>query len=208
MKFFIYEVTNLINNKKYRGFHKTNNIEDSYLGSGPAIKNAIKKYGKENFKREILEYCNSFEELLVREEFFVNEEWVKRNDTYNMRIGGKQSIGRLTGLTEESKKKISETLKSKYASGEVKGTKGSKRTNEQKQKMSKIQKEIYNSEKGIKLREKLSILKKGKTAWNKGKKMSSEYCKRNSESHKGIVQSEETKKKRSESMKRFYANKK
>ena len=36
---------------------------------------------------------------------------------------------------------------------------------------------------------------KGKTAWNKGKKMSEEYCRKNSESHKGKPKSEETRRK-------------
>ena len=31
-----------------------------------------------------------------------------------------------------------------------------------------------------------NAFKKGKSAWNKGKKMSEEYCRKNSESHKGM----------------------
>ncbi len=65
--FFVYETTNLINGMKYCGIHKTKNINDKYLGSGTTFINAIKKYGKENFKREILEFCNSYDELLERE---------------------------------------------------------------------------------------------------------------------------------------------
>jgi hypothetical protein len=54
--YFIYETTNIVNLKRYRGIHKTSKIEDGYLGSGTVLLNAIEKYGKQNFKREILEF--------------------------------------------------------------------------------------------------------------------------------------------------------
>lgn len=38
MKFTIYKVTNLLNNKYYIGMHRTTNPNDGYLGSGIAIK--------------------------------------------------------------------------------------------------------------------------------------------------------------------------
>lgn len=50
---FVYMWTNNINNKKYIGAH-VGNINDGYLGSGKYFKNAIKKYGIENFNRTIL----------------------------------------------------------------------------------------------------------------------------------------------------------
>jgi len=55
----VYLTTNLINNKIYIGVHSTYNLDDGYLGSGIGIKNAIKKYGKQNFKRQIIHYCLS-----------------------------------------------------------------------------------------------------------------------------------------------------
>ena len=72
--YILYKTINLLNNKTYIGIHKTNDLEDDYLGSGVAFKKALKKYGKENFKREILEFCNSYDELLEREKILVNEE--------------------------------------------------------------------------------------------------------------------------------------
>jgi len=66
----IYLTTNLINNKKYIG-RDSRNIK-SYYGGGNAIILAIKKYGKENFKKEIIEECNDFEHLKEREEYWLN----------------------------------------------------------------------------------------------------------------------------------------
>jgi len=50
--YFIYETTNIVNLKRYRGIHKTSKIEDGYLGSGTVLLNAIEKYGKQNSKEK------------------------------------------------------------------------------------------------------------------------------------------------------------
>lgn len=88
MYYIIYKITNLINNKIYIGCHSTENIEDGYLGSGHLLKKAIKKYGKLNFKKEILFNANSKEEMLLLESALVNREFVERKDTYNVKEGG------------------------------------------------------------------------------------------------------------------------
>ena len=74
MKYYsIYKTTNLINNMYYIGFHITSNLNDDYLGSGSYLNRAINKYGKENFKKEILFIFDNFKEMVDKEKEIINE---------------------------------------------------------------------------------------------------------------------------------------
>ena len=86
--YLVYKTTNLVNGKVYIGKHETDNLDDGYLGSGILIQRAIEKYGKENFKREILFECSTREEMNAKEAELVNEEFLKRDDIYNLKQGG------------------------------------------------------------------------------------------------------------------------
>lgn len=90
---YIYKTTNLINKKFYIGIHSTNNIDDGYLGSGTRLRRSIRKYGEKNFKREILEFCNSREELSRKESEIVNSDLIKDNLCMNLMIGGENVNG-------------------------------------------------------------------------------------------------------------------
>ena len=85
----IYKTTNLLNVKIYVVQDKNNN--PNYLGSGKLLKKAILKYGKTNFKKEILEECSSEEALNDREIF-----WIKllnstdKKTGYNISDGSKE----------------------------------------------------------------------------------------------------------------------
>lgn len=112
--YIIYQTTNIINNKIYIGKHITSNIDDGYLGSGKRLINAIKKYGCKNFKREILFFLNSEEELNLKEQELVNLEFIQRNDTYNITLGGNGGVTVLLEghpLYEQTKQKISNSRK-------------------------------------------------------------------------------------------------
>lgn len=205
--FILYKTTNLINNKVYIGIHQTKNLDDGYLGSGLAFKRALKKYGKENFKREILKYCNSLEELLQEEKEYVTENWVNREDTYNLKTGG-QSNGI---LSKDSKTKISETLKERYKKGEIiYHGKPYTPTNEIKQKISIALKEKYKKTKHSSVgRVPWNKGVKGKqTAWNKGVSTgpkSEEEKKKISQTQKKIRQNNpELNKIQSEKLKEYY----
>jgi hypothetical protein len=82
----VYKVTNNINGKYYIGVQNTD--AQDYLGSGKAITNAIHKYGKENFTKEILATCNTKEETFLIESMIVTEDLVNDPNCYNMKLGG------------------------------------------------------------------------------------------------------------------------
>lgn len=85
----IYKTTNLINGKIYIGQDKNNN--PNYYGSGKLLKSAIGKYGKKNFKKEILEVCASVKDLDDREVFWIDKLGSKDlNIGYNISDGGKE----------------------------------------------------------------------------------------------------------------------
>ena len=96
MYYTIYKITNLINGKIYIGKHKTDNIDDGYMGSGKGIKAAIRKYGVFNFKKEILSYCETEESMNLMESLIVNQDFVNRKDTYNIMLGGEGSWNHVT----------------------------------------------------------------------------------------------------------------
>ena len=108
MFYTVYKTTNLVNCKIYVGLHVTDNLDDDYLGSGSQLKSAIKKYGKENFKREYIKICNSPEEMYELEADIVNEDFVKRSDTYNMKTGGTGSWYHVNSNPEQKRKTSSQ----------------------------------------------------------------------------------------------------
>jgi hypothetical protein len=81
----IYEIKNIINGKIYIGKDTTNTA--SYYGSGILIKRAIKKYGKENFTKKIIDITNTNEELSKKEIYWI-EEYRKNHILYNITQGG------------------------------------------------------------------------------------------------------------------------
>jgi group I intron endonuclease len=113
----VYSITNLINNRKYIGYSvnlkhreishfsdlKLNKHRNSYL------QNCYNKYDKQNFKFEILEYCER--ELLAEKEHY----WVLyyksniRKYGYNIQTTG--VLGIVKPMSDETKKKISKRHK-------------------------------------------------------------------------------------------------
>jgi len=118
----IYKTTNLVNGKIYVGQSKYNNPR--YYGSGKRLALAIDKYGIENFKREIIEECNTQDELNEREKYWIKELNCRdRSIGYNITAGGDGGPG-------------------------GPNFKGRKHTAETKKKMSEGQKKFWQSEKG------------------------------------------------------------
>ncbi|GJQ43816.1 MAG: hypothetical protein JETCAE03_33140 [Ignavibacteriaceae bacterium] len=89
----IYKITNTISGKFYIGLDTKSRKE--YLGSGIYIKRAIDKYGIENFKKEILEECETKEELCEREKFWIKKLNSKVPNGYNIADGGHGNNGKI-----------------------------------------------------------------------------------------------------------------
>ena len=121
MFFIIYETTNKINGKKYRGAHVCEHLEDAYIGSGKLLKRAIEKYGFDSFERNVLIECNNVEEMFQQEAFFVNADWVADPTTYNLKVGGEGGWDYINKehlrWNEEKKRLHSIEMKKKRESG-------------------------------------------------------------------------------------------
>lgn len=87
---YFYKTTNLINGKYYYGIRSTDKRPetDNYFGSGKALKHAIQKYGKENFKKEIIADYLTRKEASDHEKQVVTFEMINLAECYNCRTGG------------------------------------------------------------------------------------------------------------------------
>lgn len=103
MAYIVYLTTCLANHKIYIGMHKTDNpdVFDGYIGNGVYVDRpssykksktpfqyAVNKYGISQFVRVTLGVFNTKEEAANMEESLVTEEFIKRKDTYNIKLGG------------------------------------------------------------------------------------------------------------------------
>lgn len=100
----IYRTINLVNGKIYIGQDYYNNPQ--YLGSGILLERAIIKYGKENFRKEILEKCISKNDLDLKEIY-----WIQKLDSTNKEIGYNISSGGSGGNTISNHPKNTEFRK-------------------------------------------------------------------------------------------------
>jgi group I intron endonuclease len=202
----IYKTTNLINDKIYVGKDKNNNPK--YLGSGKLLLAALKKYGKKNFKKEILEDCLTIDELNKREIYWIEQlNATDRQIGYNLLKGGQGGAveGRL--LSEETKRKISNKLQGHTVSEKTKilmsqnGTgvsrnKGRKLSDKTKEKIRVKRLQSINAETIMPITPKPPKPLKKRVAWNKGKSLSEDTKRKISSKLTGKIQSKETIEKR------------
>ena len=187
-KYYIYRITNNINHKTYIGqhlYHGSLLVEDGYMGSGIYLKNAQKKYGIENFSKEIITIAMSRSEANVLEKYYIAKDR-KENiyGCYNIADGGQGGAwNKGIPCSEESKKKISESEKGHrpYFCRP--------RTEEEKRKISE---KLKGRKLNLSDEERLARSEKAK-----------EMSRRNI----GSKRSEETKKKMSEALKAYWAKK-
>ena len=153
MKGYIYLTTCLVNGKKYVGQSINLRNINTYLGSGIAFKCALKKYGKDNFEKIILiDNVSCLNELNKLERDFIQKYDCLSPNGYNLDLGGTNK-GRMSDETKakmiKSKTGKKHTLKQKEAN--IKCHTGLKLSNETKKK--------------------IGDANRGRTSWNKGKKM-------------------------------------
>ena len=90
----IYKITNIKNKHVYIGsaVNLTKRIWQHKHGvnSSPHLKNAIEKYGLEDFIFEVVEYCNK-ENLIKREQFYLDQYDPKQ--LYNIALIAKSGLG-------------------------------------------------------------------------------------------------------------------
>lgn len=164
----IYKTTCLINNKIYIGQHKIrypSTLDPWYLGSGKAFQAALKKYGVENFKREILAICSSQKQANI----FERKAILELKPEYNIAEGGYGS-----GWMEEAKKEHPEAYE--------------KRRQALRLRMSGRNHPMFGKKHTPETRQKISKANKGRNVWNKGKlglKMSEETKQKISKALKG-----------------------
>jgi len=171
----IYLITNIANNKKYIG--SSYNVMDRIWNhkyklrinkhDNPHLQNAWDKYGEDNFKFEIIETVLYIEDLLQREQYYINII----NPEYNiLKIAGNCS-GRV--VSEETKEKISKKLK------------GCKLSEETRKKISEATKGEKNPFYGKKHSEATLQKLRNKPCPTKGKKLTEEHKKRIGAANKG-----------------------
>lgn len=88
MNYFVYKLTNTKNNKYYIGVHKTDDPNDSYLGSGTALAAAKKKYGEAAFVKTILFETPEHDTAYEKETEILGDSWKTDPACYNAMPGG------------------------------------------------------------------------------------------------------------------------
>jgi len=142
---FIYKTTNLKNQKIYIG-QTSKSEEEEYLGSGLILLKAIKKYGKEVFSREIIEFCENKKKADIQEKY-----WIKFYSANTREIGYNISQGGNGGnLGDEVNRKISDAIKkggwligNQHLKGKIPYNKGISMPEEQKEKLRKPKSEEH-----------------------------------------------------------------
>ena len=137
---YIYLTTCLVNGKIYVGRHELNR-DKKYIGSGELFKLAVKKYGKENFKRKILRICYSLHELRVWEHvYIVKHKSYIRSIGYNIAKGDVNSSEYNPAKLPEVREKIRKAAKKRMSNPENTPMYGKHHTEETKKKISETRK--------------------------------------------------------------------
>lgn len=168
MHYTVYKITNKLNGKFYIGKHQTQDLNDGYMGSGKLLKYAIKKYGIENFSKEILHIFETEEEMNAKEKELV----ILSEDSYNLCEGGKGGFSyinkRLSKKEREQRAfKTNQTLNLKYGTSRSWQTAAAHKAGIEKLKVLRATGQVKNDnfknkKHTLETRHKMSLRKKGK----------------------------------------------
>jgi group I intron endonuclease len=179
-KHFIYITTNLITNEKYIGKHY-GELDDNYLGSGKILQRAVTKYGKENFKRDILYISKDEKENCQKEREFIKAyNAVEDRNFYNIAEGG-DGGDIFHQLPLEQQEALRKQF-SKKNSGSGNPMYGKHHSEETKEKLRQIDKSYTQTDE---YRKNMSIAKFGEKNGMYGKHHTEESKKKMSDAKKG-----------------------
>lgn len=220
MNHYVYEITNNINGKKYIGKRSCSCPieEDSYMGSGTAIKNAIKFYGIENFSKKILKICSSEEEAYYIEKKEIEEVDASNNRMYyNLTEGGigtSSECMKNIWKDEEYRKRHSDYMKERWKDEEYREEQIERMrkisnelwdTNEHREKMKKTIKE-YSNKKEVKEFRRQAVLGENNPMY--GKKHTEQEKRLIGENSKKLWQQKEYREKTSNAIKKAFESEK
>ena len=90
---YIYMSINNVTGRKYIGQKKSRRIVEDYFGSGKILRQALTKYGSENFDVTILDIATSKEDLDEKEKKWIAKyDAVNSGEFYNISFGGRQGL--------------------------------------------------------------------------------------------------------------------
>jgi hypothetical protein len=106
----VYQIENTISGEYYIGSHKTKNLDDGYFGSGIALSSEFETYGKGNFRKEIICICSDKDEMLLMEQYLIQECARKGYDLLNRKLPSRCSARDLHAMTHTRREKSDEPI--------------------------------------------------------------------------------------------------
>ncbi len=109
---YIYKITRQ-DGRYYIGLHSTDDLNDGYFGSGQLLWKSIRKHGKEEHSKEILEFLPSRSAVKLREAELVNQKTLADPRCMNLAPGGQGGAIRWGKHSDETKAKQRATIANK-----------------------------------------------------------------------------------------------
>lgn len=152
---YLYKTTCNVTGRWYIGMHSTQNLYDSYMGSGVVLRRSIRKYGVDNHVKEILDFFVTKELMVEAEKKAITSEMINDKMCMNLVYGGtgwnekhnhafREKLKNDEKFFNEFSKKSSEVMSKTHSEGKLKydNFKGKSHSEETKKLMSDIKKGV------------------------------------------------------------------